>query len=302
MSLSPPPGTPLPPPPPPAQACYRHPNRVTGRACTRCGRPACADCLQPASVGSLCPECSRQGRPSVSTRVKWASAGQHDLTTKVLIAINALVFIGAIAIGHGGVFKESDWHFRGALIARFLPQFGDWYRGVAEGGWWRLVTSGFLHYGIIHLGMNMWVLWAVGPALERELGRIRFLLVYFASMLGGAAGALLLSPDARTAGASGAIFGLFGAFAAGLYQRGVNPLRTSIGTAIILNLVLTFGLSNISVGGHIGGLVAGAICGWFVLRHPSNRMPTWTYLVPVGVAAVAIAIAYWAAYRAPLVG
>ena len=171
-------------------------------------------------------------------------------------------------------------------------------RGVADGAWWRLVTSGFLHYGPIHLLMNMYVLWTVGPTLERELGRARYLLVYLAALLGGAAGALLVSPTSLTAGASGAIFGLFGAFAAGLQKRGINPFRTGIGTTLLINLGLTFALSSyISVGGHLGGLVAGAICGWFLLGFPPHRSPSWTYLVPVAVAAVSVALALQAAAR-----
>lgn len=272
---------------------------MTGRSCTRCGKPACADCLTPGSVGSLCPDCVRAGRPAMADRVRMRAAGAFDAVTKGLIAVNVAVFIGA-AMSGGDAFGTTRWHIKGALIGPSLrdPGTNEVLRGVADGAWWRLVTSGFLHYGPIHLLMNMYVLWTVGPMLERELGRTRYLGVYVASMLGGAAGALIISPTTLTAGASGAIFGLFGAFASGLYKRGINPFKTGIGTTLLINLGLTFALSRyISVGGHLGGLVGGAICGWFMLGYPSRKLPSWTYLVPIAVAAISVALALPAARR-----
>ena len=304
VSLSPPPGTPLPPPPPPAQACYRHPDRLTGRSCTRCGRPTCADCLTPASVGSLCPECVRSGRAPLAQRVRFWGAGQFDAVTKSIVGVNVAVFAAAAIWGGGDPFGRNRFHLYGALVGPSVQESagGPVYRGVAEGAWWRLVTSGFLHYGPIHLLLNMYVLWIIGPALERELGRSRYLLVYMASLLGGAAGAMILSPGNLTAGASGAIFGIFGAFATGLWKRGINPFRTSIGTTLLINLGLTFVIGGttggISIGGHLGGLVAGAICGWFLLGHPARRQPSWTYLVPVAVGVVAVLVTLQAAGRA----
>jgi membrane associated rhomboid family serine protease len=237
----------------------------------------------------------------VSTRLRFWESGQHDLVTKALVAVNVAVFVGAIVLGGASIMGAGRWHDLGGLRAlswRYTAN-GEVFRGVVDGAWWRLVTSGFLHYGVIHIAMNMYVLWVVGPSLERELGHTRFFLVYLASLLGGSAGALLLSPNNLTVGASGAIFGLFGAFATGLWQRGVNPFRTGIGTTLLINLALTFGLSSyISVGGHLGGLVAGAICGWFLLVHPARRQPTWTYLVPIAVSGVAVGVALWAAQRA----
>ena len=300
VSLLPPTGTSLPPPPPPAQACYRHPDRLTGRACTRCGRPSCADCLTPAAVGSLCPECLRSGRAPVAQRLRFWSAGQFDAVTKALVAVNVAVFAVAAIWGGGDPFGTTKLHELGGVIGPSLRDgTGTVYRGVADGAWWRLFTSGFLHYGPIHLAMNMYVLWIIGPSLERELGRGRFLAVYVAALLGGSAGALIISPNNLSAGASGAIFGLFGAFAMGLWKRGINPFRTSIGTTLLLNLGLTFLLRTyISVGGHLGGLVAGAICGWFLLGQQTKRRPGWTYLVPVTVGAASIVIALQVAGRA----
>ena len=288
MSLQPPAGVPLPPPPPPAQACYRHPHRLTGRACTRCGRPACPDCLVSAPIGSLCPECVREGRPAMAQRLRFWNAGQQGVITKLLVLANVGVFLASAVSGGDALGRTS-----------LLTDGGLYGAAVSSGEWWRIVTSGFLHYGAIHLLMNMYVLWVVGPGLERELGRARFALVYMAALLGGSAGALLVSPNNLTVGASGAIFGLFGAYATGLWARGINPFRTGIGTTLLINLGLTFALSRyISVGGHIGGLVAGAACGWFLLAHPRNRQPSWTYLVPVAIGALAVVVAFGAAGRA----
>lgn len=242
----------------------------------------------------------KAGRAPLADRVRMRTASNLDLVTKALIAVNLAVFVlAAMSGGGGGLSGATELHDRGALIAssRLDPATGEVLRGVADGGWWRLVTSGFLHYGIFHLFMNMYVLWTIGPALERDLGRVRFGLVYLAGLLGGAAGALVLSPNALTAGASGAIFGLFGAYAAGLHRRGINPLRTGIGMTLMLNVAITFAIPGISIGGHLGGLVAGALCGWFLLGFPAHRMPSWTYLVPVGVSVVSVAIALTAAAR-----
>jgi membrane associated rhomboid family serine protease len=224
----------------------------------------------------------------MAQRLQFWSAGQHDVVTKLLVLVNVGVF-AVSAISGGAALGTTKLLIDGGLYGP----------SVASGEWWRIVTSGFLHYGAIHLLMNMYVLWVVGPGLERELGRTRFVLVYLAALLGGSAGALLISPNSYTVGASGAIFGLFGAYATGLWARGINPFRTGIGTTLLINLGLTFALRTyISVGGHLGGLVAGAACGWFLLAHQRNRQPSWTYLVPVAIGAVALVVAFGAAARA----
>ena len=238
-------------------------------------------------MGSLCPECRREGRPAASQRLRFWSAGQHDIVTKLLVLANVAVF-GLSAASGGDVLGRTKLVDDGGLFAA----------AVSSGEWWRIVSSGFLHLGPLHLLMNMYVLWVVGPGLERELGRTRFALVYMASLFGGAAGALLVSPNNLTVGASGAIFGMFGAYATGLWARGINPFKTGIGTTLLINLGLTFTLSRyISVGGHIGGLVVGAACGWFLLAHPRNRQPSWTYLVPVVIGVIAVVVAFGAAAR-----
>jgi membrane associated rhomboid family serine protease len=146
---------------------------------------------------------------------------------------------------------------------------------IDNGEWYRLISSGFLHYGLLHVGMNMFLLWQLGQLLEPALGRGRFALLYFAAMLGGSAGALALSPNALTGGASGAVFGLMAAAAVGLHQRGVNPMKTGIGATLLLNLLITFAIPGISVGGHLGGALMGAAVGYAMLEPRWNRNASW---------------------------
>ena len=232
--------------------CYRHPNRETGVSCSECGRGICPDCMVFAPVGIRCPEHAgrAQGTARVTQGVRRASfEGQGALVTKILIGINVLVFLINLAQGsslgqvHGSVFE------RGAL---FVPG------GLDQGEWWRLITAAFLHASLIHLGFNMLVLWFVGAPVEQAIGRGRFLAIYIVSGLAGSAGAILFSPNVVTVGASGAIFGIFGA-ALVLEMQGSNVLGGQALGLIIVNLIFTFAIPNISVGGHVGGLIGGAL-------------------------------------------
>lgn len=293
---------PLPPPPPPASStttCYRHPNREAGRRCTRCGKWACTECLVQADVGSQCVECFRQGRPAAATRVRYWSASKPALVTYILMAINVAVFVwmGAKDPDNLSGRRITQENVDLGLIKAYGNRFGQLAGGVADGEWYRLVTSGFLHFGIFHIAFNMLLLYQLGNMLEPTIGRVKFTLLYFASLLGGAAGVLLLSPNELTGGASGAVFGLLGAAAVAQYQRGVNPLSTGIGTTIMLNVLITFTLPNISIGGHLGGLVAGAAAGWFVTAPKSRRIPVaLAYGAPIAVAAIAVAVSYVAGH------
>ena len=136
------------------------------------------------------------------------------------------------------------------------------------------MTSGFLHFGIIHLAFNMYLLYMLGQMLEPAIGRIRFGLVYIASLLGGSAGAMLIQPDGLHGGASGAVFGLMAAGFVGYMLRGVNPLTTGIGTTLLLNVVITFSIPGISRGGHIGGAVAGRCADWSCSRPATSDTPS----------------------------
>jgi membrane associated rhomboid family serine protease len=235
----------------PTATCFHHTDRETGRSCTRCGRPACSDCLREAPVGSHCWECVKAAQPPARERLRRWNAQSAGLVTRTLIAINVAVFV-LTSIGGGSLSGAA-----GKLHAR-LALYGP---AVSHGEWYRLVTSGFVHYGLLHLAFNMVLLYRVGEALEGSLGRVRFVILYFVSLLAGSFGALLLSPNTYTAGASGAVFGLFAAMAIAQRRSGVDVWRNGIGGLIVLNLVITFTAGNISIGGHLGGLVGGAVVG-----------------------------------------
>lgn len=266
--------------------CYRHPDRETGRSCTRCGRPACSECLVPGSVGSLCPECRREGRPDARTRMRWWNARQPTLLTFALIAVNLgfyawTLYANRTPIAGPGTWGRGEWDL--ALAKPFLELDGQWYR---------LVSSGFLHFSVLHIGMNMFLLFQLGQMLEPAMGRVRFGLIYFAGLLAGSAGTLLVDPNSLSGGASGAVFGLMAAAVVALHQRGINPMQTGLGAVFVINLLLTFTIPNISIGGHLGGAIGGALCAVVMLAPRDRRIPAWaTYVVPVAVMAAAVGVA-----------
>ncbi len=266
--------------------CYRHPDRETLLSCSNCERPICTSCMTQAAVGVRCPECSgRGGRTRVVTPARrMRAASQAPIATGVLVAINVLVFIGEMAQGVGfGGLGGSDLVQDGAIVG---PP-------IADGEWWRLVTGGFLHANLIHLGFNMYLLWILGGAFERYAGPWRLLAVYFSAILWGAAGALLLDPDALTVGASGGVFGLMAALYLLERQRGVALLGSSVGVLLLLNLVITFAIPGISIGGHIGGILGGAAAGYVLsgfgrghLAYGKLGVPGWGAVVSLMAAAV----------------
>lgn len=244
-------------------------------------------------MGSHCPDCAKAGRPDARTRARFWSARQPVLVTMSLIAINVAVFALVLFVTRepsalsGGV---TDMHLRLGLSKDVLAQPIAWQSddgGVfitQPNGWYRSVTSGFLHFGIIHLAFNMYFLYVLGPMLEPALGRVNYLLLYMASLLGGSLGVILLDSGGITAGASGAVFGLLAAATVGLWRRGINPFTTGIGTTLILNLFITFAIPGISIGGHIGGAVAGAICGSIMLAPAYKRGAAWVvWATPIAV-------------------
>lgn len=163
---------------------------------------------------------------------------------------------------------------------------------IDNGEWYRLLSAGFIHFGPFHVAMNMLLLYQLGRLLEPAIGSLTFSLVYFASLLGGSAGALVASPDALTGGASGAVFGLMAAGVVGLRQRGINPMQTGLGLTFVINLLFTLAIPGVSIGGHFGGALAGALCGSVALAPARWRLPTWSAnaaAVAVGVVAVVIA-------------
>ncbi|MFJ8536570.1 rhomboid family intramembrane serine protease [Streptomyces sp. NPDC093591] len=266
--------------------CYRHPDRETGVRCTRCERPICPDCMVSASVGFQCPHCVRTGSgtghaPTASqprTLAGGTITADPRLFTKILIGINIAVFIAV----HAWSSLLNDLVLLGAWPpAPFTPT-----EGVAGGEWYRLVTSMFTHEEPWHIGFNMLSLWFLGGPLEAALGRARYLTVYFVSGLAGSALAYLLtSPTTATLGASGAIFGLFGATA--VLMRRLNYDMRPIIALLVINLIFTFSPGfNISWQAHIGGLVAGVITGYAMVHAPRERRT----LVQYGASALVLAV------------
>jgi membrane associated rhomboid family serine protease len=271
------------------EVCYRHPGRETGVSCSNCGRPICPDCMTSTSVGMRCPECARQ-----RTRVKTMRSVEEPTATYVLIAINVLVGVGLIVGGSsGGDFGHNPLYDMFALSRDT----------VADGEWWRLLTSGFTHGTgtpnsvFLHLGFNMLALWILGGILEPAVGRVRYLAIYFTSLLAGSLGTLILAdaPQQFSAGASGAVFGLMGAALFVMRRRGIGIMESGLGLWLILNLVITFTNPSISIGGHIGGLIAGLVCCVLIVELPQRmRVPRALPLVlcaVIGVASIAGSIA-----------
>ncbi len=235
--------------------CYRHPSRETGVSCANCGRPICPDCMTTTPVGMRRPECASQRTKVVRMR-DMASIPQ---VTYALIVINVLVFLteGKSALSISGEASGSDVIKGGTLGSSEVPQLVN--QGVAHGQWWRIVTGGFLHENLLHIGFNMYVLYILGRMIEPVLGRARFAMIYGVSLLTGSLGALLVSPHVLTVGASGAVFGIMGAAAVEMRARQIPLMQSGVGTLILLNLVISFTLPGISWGGHVGGLIGGAI-------------------------------------------
>jgi membrane associated rhomboid family serine protease len=273
------------------QTCYRHPDRVTGLSCSECGRPICTECMTMAPVGIRCPDHSgkAQGVQRVTKGVRRAAfEGTGAKVTKALIGINVAVYVAELAQGGGVYGVNSTIYQKGFLYAPF----------VGQGDWWRLMTAAFLHYGPFHLLLNMVGLYWFGSLLERRIGSGRFLLLYLVSGLAGSAGALIVSPNSATVGASGAIFGILGAGLVLEQQRDYVFGGSALGV-IVANLVLTFAWSgNISVGGHIGGLIGGAAATLALSRfgrgHAAyGRAGLLGVAGIVAVGILSIGVAYW---------
>ncbi len=201
-----------------------------------------------------CPECARQ-RTRVVRGVGESSLFARAPVTFILIALNVAAYLAEIATGSGGLEP----------ITSLIPEFGLFGPSVASGEWYRLLTSAFLHAGLFHIAGNMLLLFFLGRILEPGIGSPRFVMVYFVSLFAGSFGALLLSPDSLSYGASGAVFGVVGATFVIARGRGVDALASSVGILILLNLAFSFGVPGISIGAHLGGLAGGVLCALFIL-------------------------------------
>ncbi|MGH3925648.1 MAG: rhomboid family intramembrane serine protease, partial [Pseudonocardiaceae bacterium] len=249
--------------PSPVQVCARHPDRETGLRCVRCDRPACSSCLREASVGYQCVDCVAEGARTMrrGTTVAGAELTGRAVVVPLLVAINVVVF--AVTVAQAGSVV-------GNAAAGLFQQWGLLPTAVAGGELWRLFTSGFLHIGPFHLAFNMFALWVIGRDLEQVLGWVRFLAVYFVSLLGGSLAVFLFENEiTMTAGASGAVFGLMGGLAVVLLR-----IRASLGqvlTLIALNVFISFVVPQISILGHLGGLLFGAAVTAGMVFAPRER-------------------------------
>lgn len=273
--------------------CWWHPNRPTGLSCSRCGRPACPDCLREAPVGFQCTDCVHAGGQEQRRQhrgyqeagfgqrtVFGARLSQSVLVTQVILAVNVLVFL--LTVVQAGSLTSNEL----SSLFQYGSLYGD--ATLGHGEWWRVLTNGFLHYGPIHIAVNMFSLWMMGRSLEQVCGRGRYLALYFVSMLGASAAVLLFGNPSEfpgTAGASGALFGLMGAYAVTVLKLRLNP--TGLIITLALNAFITFGIPGISIYGHIGGLVTGALVTVALLYAPQANQARWQAL---GIAIIVVAI------------
>lgn len=264
-------------------ACHWHPDRITGLSCSRCGLSACPDCLQDASVGFHCRSCVAQARASYqpARTVSGAHWGTQPLVTWILLGLNVAAFVvGAAQAGSLQTMFRSTLWLDGALIPG----------SVAADQWWRLITSGFLHLGLVHVAVNMLTLYFLGPPLERVLGRVRFLAVYLLSLIGGSTAVMLFS-DSITVGASGALFGILGALLV-TFRRLRADYRQLV-VVLVINLVMTFTIPGISWQGHLGGLVVGVLAGVAMVYAPPGRRTVVQTSACALILAVCVGLIIW---------
>lgn len=260
-----------------SDVCYRHPKRQSFVLCQRCGRTICSDCQTPAAVGYHCPECMKASRksapktkPAIITALRPGSS--KPVVTWALIATCVVVYIAQL-LSDGLVTNALFYH---PLLTAIEP--------------WRMITSMFVHSpsSILHILFNMFLLYTLGPTLEMALGRWRYLALYFLSGLGGSVAVLLLSPLTGVLGASGAIFGLLGAFF--VIQRSLGGKSTQLVILIGLNLVLGFIIPNVSWQAHVGGLLVGALVGFVFVRTRSRAQQGRQQLLLVAILAGLIVV------------
>jgi membrane associated rhomboid family serine protease len=246
--------------------------------------------MTPTPVGMRCPECARE-RTKVKTarNVRTPALGRYSVT-QILIAINVILFLAETATGTplGGVGSSGvgTLYQHGFIAGPYIVN------GHHE--YYRLLTSGFLHDGLLHILFNMVFLYFVGPALEQAIGRVNFVAVYFASLLAGSFGALLFTPLAPTVGASGALFGLLGALVVVAHYRRISIWQSGLGPTLLINIVFSLTVSDISIGGHVGGFIGGLICGVLYMELVDRRRMQTAFLagcVIVAAASVFAAIA-----------
>jgi len=259
--------------PPQVPVCYRHPERETYIRCAHCDRPICPDCMTSASVGFQCPECVAEGAAAVpATRTRFGGVAiSRPYVTLTLIGINVVVFGAEFLAGVDTV--ASNW--------------GMWPVGVAlDNEYYRLFTATFLHENLLHIGFNMLVLWMLGPQLEALLGHVRFTVLYLVAGLGGSVASFWFSsPSVVGIGASGAIFGLMGAYV--VVGRALRADISQVLGLIAINVVIGFVGGGIDWRAHLGGLVTGALVAAIFAYAPTTQRVLWQV---VGVVVVVVAL------------
>ena len=280
-------------PAPPVEFCYRHPNVATGVHCTRCGRPICTGCMIPAPVGYQCPECVGQARREFRRGPgRPVRRGNLSATRFLLVAILVGFVLEVSAGGPDALFNGPNG--RQLIDLGALQPFL-----IADGQWWRLFTAMFLHAGLLHIGFNAYALYLFGTMMERELGTPRFVLIYFICGFLASVASYAFGPvEAVGVGASGAIFGVFGAFIAHNYRRrhlaqAAANLRWAM-TLIVLNALLAFSFGTIDWRAHVGGLVAGVAAGTLAEGWGPRSRRTLIGVVGFGaMVALGLAILVW---------
>ncbi|MCX6373432.1 MAG: rhomboid family intramembrane serine protease [Actinobacteria bacterium] len=295
--------------------CYRHPQRETGVSCSNCGRPICHECMIDAPVGFRCPECVKEqnaggSRAKVVTRAqirsRWGAAGGTMSggapVTKVLIGINVALFLAELLFGAVGAMGGGSARMlvdMGALVPAYV---------AVKHEYWRLFTAMWLHGGLLHVAFNMYALYIGGAYLEMIAGKGKYLAIYLiAGVAGNVAVYLLAAPISVTIGASTAIFGIFGAlFTYSLHNRdsAVGRALQSMGTVILINLVITFVVPGISWQGHVGGLVGGVLAvealTWFGRRDLRAPWGARDAALLAGIVAFLVVAVLWRTANFPL--
>lgn len=245
--------------------------------------------MTPSPVGMRCPDCAGDRQRVISARalVEPRLIDAAPVTT-VLIALNVVAFLAEIFTGSALTGMSSS------TSGSVLDHGMFWGPAVADGEWWRIVTSGFLHLGFLHIAMNMLLLFLLGRQLEPEIGSVRFAGIYFFSLVAGSLGSLIIEPQVASAGASGAVFGLMSAALIAQRTRGVDPWQSGVGGLIVLNLLLTFFVPGIAKGGHIGGLIGGLVISFLLIDLDETRRLFGKSIVPAVVIGVVGTVALFA--------
>jgi membrane associated rhomboid family serine protease len=257
--------------------CYRHPDRETGRRCTRCGRPACPECLTEASVGSHCVECVKAAAPSAGQKLATITRGENLIATKSIIGVTVIAFVLM------GV-QSGNFDGRGQTAAN-LVLYGP---AVHHGDWWRIFTVSLVHVSFLHIFFNMILLWIVGQLLEPGAGPVRFSLLYIVSVAAGSAGALIVQPHDIAAGASGGVFGVAAAATIVMQRRGVRFWDTGFGPLLAINFVLDFFIANVSIAAHVGGLIGGLLAAEAMLQSRKIGRPELGIVGAILVGVIAV--------------